>query len=284
VRSGENVLIVEDEDEWSGAYMRAVDTLGGHHTVKVAKDLASAERLIKATKFAVAFVDIGLDINDDRNVDGLRVMERIRATDDDTSIIVVTGRSGQDVLSITRDALKEYSAYDAVGKSSVAPSNIRQLLEGALKEYQGKATAASHNSGYEALRGDADAMGWDDRLTRAISFKGSAPEFYDFLNRLVRDYLPIVTRSQAGQLDIDSSTGLVSGDDWSRAIAAAITICFGATEQFNQAMGKDHVDGVLPGKSTIGKPLKELASHGVKGAVYPLAEGCREDFGEKPAE
>ena len=44
---------------------------GSRQTVRVATDLASAERLIDAAKFAVAFVDIGLDISDDGNVDGV---------------------------------------------------------------------------------------------------------------------------------------------------------------------------------------------------------------------
>ena len=66
-------MIVEDEDEWSGAYERA-SLSSENHTVRIAKDLVSAKRLIEATQFAVAFVDVGLDINDDRYVDGLRVL------------------------------------------------------------------------------------------------------------------------------------------------------------------------------------------------------------------
>jgi ActR/RegA family two-component response regulator len=283
VRSGENVLIVEDEDEWSGAYERAVHALGENYTVKIAKDLVSAERLIEATKFAVAFVDVGLDINDDRNVDGLRVMERIRASDDDTSIIVVTGRSGQDVLSITRDAIKKYGAYDTVGKSSVAPADIRRLLEGGLEEYR-KAAAAGRRGAHEALRGDAEAMAWDHRLMQAMNFKGNASDFYEFLNRLLGGYLPMVTRQGGGQLDIDASTGLVYGDYWSRAIAAAVAVCFGAAEQFDQAIGVHCTGGRLLGRYEIEGSLKELAGHGVKGAVFALAEGRREDFGENPAE
>lgn len=280
MRSGENVLIVEDEDEWSGAYERAVGALGGNHTVKTAKNLASAERLIDAVKFAVAFVDIGLDITDDRNVDGLLVMERIRATGDETSIIVVTGRSGQDVLSITRDAIKKYNAYDTVGKGSVAPADIRRLFEGGLKEYR-KAAAAGRKSAHEALRGDAEAMAWDYRLMQASNFKGDASNFYEFLDTLLDDYLPIVPRGKDGRLDVDTSTGLVYGDYWSRAIAAAIAICFGAAEQFDQAIEVNSTDGRLFGKYKLGDALQELTDHGVKGAVFPLAEGRREDFGAR---
>lgn len=278
MRSDENVLIVEDEDEWSGAYERAVDSLGENHTVRIAKDLVSAKRLIEATQFAVAFVDVGLDINDDRNVDGLRVMESIRATDVETSIIVVTGRSGQDVLSIARDAIKEYDAYDTVGKSSVAPAEIRRLLEGGLAEYR-KAAAAGRKAAHEVLRGDAEPMNWDHRVMQATRFKGNASEFYDFLDRLLDNYLPIVMKHPNDQLAIDSATGLVYGDCWSRAIAEAIAVCFGPTEQFDQAVGAIHTNGKLLGRYKVAEPLKQLTSNGIEGALFPLPELHREDFG-----
>ncbi len=277
MRSGENVLIVEDEEEWSGGYERAVDALAGNHTVKIAKDLASARQLVEATKFAVAFIDVGLDINDDRNVDGLGVMEMIRATDDGTSIIVVTGRSGQDVLRITRDAIKKYGAYDTVGKSSVAPAEIRRLLEGGLAEYR-KSAAAGRSGAHEALRGDAEAMNWDHRLMQATDFRGTAGDFYDFLDRLLGSFLPVAPRNAGEPLIIEPGTGLVYGEYWSRAIAAAIAVCFGSAERFNQAAGEMGTDGKLAGLHKTSEPLRELASHGAKGAVFPLAGRHREEF------
>ena len=82
-------------------------------TVKVAEDLAEATALIDEMQFAVAFVDIGLDVANDRNIDGLRVMDKIRSAHDETSIVVVTGRSGQDVLPIAKDAVRRYGAHDS---------------------------------------------------------------------------------------------------------------------------------------------------------------------------
>jgi CheY-like chemotaxis protein len=282
VAYGENVLIVEDEDEWRRIYQRAVGAEGSGPTVSVATDLASAERLIDATKFAVAFVDVGLDVSDDQNIDGLRVMEKIRATGDETSIVVVTGRSGQDVLSITRDAIKKHQAYDTVGKSSVVPADIRRLLEGGLKEYR-KAAQAGRKDAHEALRGDADPMGWDYQIMRTTNFKGNASDFYEFLNRLLGEYLPIVTRHAGGQVDvdIDSSSGLVHGGYWSRAIGSAIAICFGAAKQFDEAIEATHAGADLLGKYNVGDPVKVLGRHNVKGAIFLLPDGRREDFAEK---
>jgi len=69
-----NLLIVEDDPEWCDIYTRAA-AREGMHTVKVATDLTRAAALINELQFAVAFIDIGLDVADDRNIDGLRVMD-----------------------------------------------------------------------------------------------------------------------------------------------------------------------------------------------------------------
>lgn len=132
----ESVLIVEDEDEWCGIYERAISARHPGHPIKIANNLAAAERLINETTFAVAFVDIGLDLYDNRNVDGLRVMEKIRAANEDTSIVVVTGMSKRDMTSAVREALERYGVPDPAGKSSIVPSEISRLFEKGLDAYQ----------------------------------------------------------------------------------------------------------------------------------------------------
>src|SRR5215468_432306 len=101
----ENVLIVDDEEDWCQIYERAARRQG-LSVIEVARNLQQARALLDTMAYAVAFVDIGLDVADDRNIDGLRVMETIRELGDETSILVVTGRIGADVVPITRDAIK----------------------------------------------------------------------------------------------------------------------------------------------------------------------------------
>ncbi len=270
----ENILIVEDEEEWRGIYERAVGAQGSRQTVRVATDLASAERLIDAAKFAVAFVDIGLDISDDGNVDGVRVMEKIRAADPDTSIVVVTGRSGQDVLQIARDAIKKYGAYDTVGKSTVRPADIRRLLEGGLEAYR-NTVAPSRLAARDALSGNANPNVWDDRVTRAIGFKGDMGAFYDFLGKLFGEYLPIVPRRDGDPTIVDQERKLVYGGYWSRAIAAAVMICVGAPDEFD-ARAKAALEAL--GNDAVAHSIRELEGPGVKGGVFMMKEQVRTAF------
>ena len=275
--SGDNILIVEDEDEWRGIYQRAMATQGSGYTIKVTPNLVGAEQLIDAAKFAVAFVDVGLDAADDGNVDGLRVMEKIRATGDETSIVVVTGRSGQDVLSITRDAIKKYGAYDTIGKSTIKPSDIKRLLAGALEAYR-TTTPAERTAGRDALKGDADPFRWDENVMRVTQFKGDAVRFYEFLNELLTDYSPLLTRHSGERAYIDPTTGLVHGGYWSRGIGASIVVCLGPKDTFDQSVAAARADDRLLGRYNAGPPLKTIAGSGVKGVVFPLQDCRREDF------
>jgi ActR/RegA family two-component response regulator len=285
VVAGGNVLIVEDEDDWAELYEDAARAVGLGGTTRTAKDRASAERLISKTRFAVAFVDVSLDSVDGRNTDGLRVMKKIRAVGDKTSIIVVTGRGGQDAIKIARDALKEYDAFETLGKSAVKASELGELLKRALDEYR-KVTPVRREEARDALRGEVSPPHWDDQVMRATRFRGDAGSFYDFLTKLYGDFLPLVARGDGGQADIDPETGLVFGDYWSRGIAGAVLICFGPAEPLDRAIAAGRDGAAMFGRYQVGRVLTE-ATHrkgagdeAVKGAVF-LLEGCkREDFGE----
>jgi CheY-like chemotaxis protein len=283
VRTGGNVLIVEDEDDWAEVYEDAAKAVGLEQTTRTAKDRVSAERLIDKTRFAVAFVDVSLDPADGRNIDGLRVMKKIRAVGDRTSIIVVTGRGGQDAIKIARDAIKDFDAFDMLGKSTVEPSELGELLKKALDEYR-KAVPVRRQDASDALRGEVPSAHWDDQVMRATGFRGDAGSFYDFLYELCGEFLPLVARDDGGQVVIDPETGLVVGDYWSRGIAAAVRICFGPADSLERAVAADRDGAAMFGRYQTGHRLKEArhprrrADGVVEGGVFAL-EGCkREDF------
>jgi hypothetical protein len=278
VKVDENILIVEDEDEWCSIFMRAVDAEMSRRTVRMAKDLTSAGKLIETTKFALAIVDVGLDINDDLNVDGLHVMSKIRSIGDETSILVVTGRSGQDALLVGRDALKKYNAYDTVGKRGVTPSQLRRLVKEGLDSYR-DATSSSYTDARDAISGEANPMAWDDQVMRAVRFQGDVMKFYGFLNDLFGEYLPLVRKCSEETVNVNHTTGLVLGEFWSRAIGEAIFICFGAAEGFDQASLAARTELGLPEKAE--QPVKELKSHGIKGVVFAVPEHGRDYFDAK---
>jgi ActR/RegA family two-component response regulator len=269
----ENLLIVEDEADWCRIYERAASSLRLGQSIKVANDLEGAERLIDSTKFAVALLDVGLDVSDDHNLDGLHVMRKIRDVGDKTSIVVVTGHGGQDVMPIIRDAMQKYGVYDAIGKSKVGPSDIKRLLEGGLDEYR-RETASERIDAPDPIRSTVGPMIWDD-VIRAIKFGGSGRDFYDFIDRLFGEYLPLVPPPGVDQAYVDTENKVVYGSYWSRAIAAGLLICFGSEATFDKALKVMSGDARIKSCGNL-LPIRQLVSNGVKGAVF-MVEGCLRD-------
>lgn len=274
-----NVLIVEDEEEWCGVFERAVHADRQPRTVKVATDQISAEQIIDATKFALAIIDVGLDVSDDRNVDGLNVMGKIRDIGDKTSILVVTGRSGQDALRVARDAIMEYHAYDTVGKSSVVPAKLKELVKQGLDEYKERVTP-NRTDAREAIRGDMNPVAWDDQVMRKTGFQGDVIKFYGFLNDLFAEYLPLLPRRQGEKEPMPTNTAsFILEEFWSRAIGSAVLIGFGSGNELSKARQAALAD---LGFANSAEPVKELKSHGIEGVVYVVPDRHREEF--RPAQ
>lgn len=270
-----NLLIVEDDVEWRDAYSRTAAKSGAFR-VKIAEDLRSAKALIDEIQFAVAFIDVGLDVNDDQNVDGLRVMEKIRSVDEATSIVVVTGRSGRDVMPITKDALRRFNAVDIVAKPETAPGEIQKLLLSGLEEYEKQLAEAP--SGHESLRGDMEQRFWDDEMLRVTRAKGGVPDLYHFIDRLLGSFTPLIPSRPGVALRSDAATHLAHGAYWSRAIGQAIVVCFGADGKLAEPVSAAKTANVLLEKYPVGEILAEHSAHGLSGVVFAHGEASRDQF------
>jgi CheY-like chemotaxis protein len=269
-----NVLLVEDERSWSEIYERAVRRVG-LDKVKVTETFAEAEDAIDAIRFAVALVDIGLHVDDDTNVDGLRVMEKIRAVGDKTSIIVITGRSGRDVLPIVRDAIKKYDAHDTIAKSTLLPAELRKLVESGLRAYE-VGSSDDRGSLFAALRGDIQPQIWDDMIMRGAATGGGAAGLYRLIETLFGPFVPLVAGEPRG---VRIKDGLACGIFWSRGIGDAIVTCFGASNRMEVAMETVRNGGLLLDAYSVGQLVGEYSAASTQGVIYTLADHVRANFG-----
>ena len=282
----DNVLLVEDEPRWSEIYERAVRRVG-FESVRAVTTFADAEQAVDAMRFAVAVVDIGLQVDDDRNVDGLRVMEKIRSVGDRTSIIVVTGRSGRDVLPIVRDAIKKYDAHDTVAKSTLVPAELRDLVASGLREYE-QGSASDRDPLFAALRGDTDQAMWDDRVLRGTAIRGGSAKLYSLVEALFAPFLPLIPGQPRG---VQMADGVAAGVFWSRGTGQPVAACFGTADRAGAAARSAQESGLLADRYPVGKILQEdpesksgedqpdkhpKAEH--YGVVYELRDCVRADF------
>lgn len=273
-----NLLIVEDEPEWRDIYARAA-AREGVHTVKAAKDLAEATALIDEIQFAMAFIDIGLDVGDDRNIDGLQIMDKIRSVKDETSIVVVTGRSGKDVLPITRDSIMRYRAHYILGKVDITPDEIEEQLKTGLKAFEER-NSLSAVPAHTVLKGDLESWQWEDQMMRGTSVQGGVRGLHEFLDRLVSEFLPLVPAKPGAAMTKDVATGVMHGTYWSRSIGAAVVICFAATARAELEIEPAKSGQPLLGMYDVGAALSEFSAHGVSGAVFALSGVQRQSFAQ----
>jgi CheY-like chemotaxis protein len=269
-----NALVVEDDSSWSELYQRAAKRVGLDRIVVTDRyeDAASA---INAMRFAVAVVDIGLSVDDDRNIDGLRVMEKIRAVGDGTSIIVVTGRSGRDVVPIIRDSIKRFDAFDTIAKSTLEPAPLRTLIADGLKEYK-RRLGDDKKLLYAALRGDTDPLVWDDKILRGIPVTSGAAELYRLIEGLLGGFAPLVPGDHGGVRLLDD---VACGAFWSRGSGEPVVTCFGTGERLHAVTEATAGSGVLLDRYPVQEIVGRHSTPTLKGVVYRLADKHRSDFG-----
>jgi ActR/RegA family two-component response regulator len=270
-----NALVVEDEPSWSEVYQRALRRVGVDR-VEATDTYEGAATAIDAMRFAVAVVDIGLAVDDDTNVDGLRVMEKIRKVGDSTSIIVVTGRSGRDVVSIIRDSLKKFGAYDTIAKNTLVPAELRGLIDGGLDKFR-HAHGDDKKQLYAALRGKTDPLVWDDIMLRGAAVGGGgAEELYRLVEGLLGRFVPLVPSGGGGVRMLDD---VASGAFWSRGTGEPIVACFGTAKQVDEAIEMAGASGLLFGRYRVRDVSSKYRTDSAKGVVWRLADHHRSDFG-----
>ena len=199
----------------------------------------------------------------------MRVMAKIRGADDKTSIVVVTGRSGRDVLPLTRDVLRKYDAYEIVGKPEIEPRDITGFLRDGLEAFREKEATAGvkvHN----VLRGNLSRQMWDDNVLEAMKARGGAQGLYAFLDEMLAHFLPLVPRTTGEGLDIDAATGVAHGSYWSRSVGRPIVIFFAEADRAASELDIARSQGTLLSRYQVDEVLKEHTGHGLGGAVFAL--------------
>jgi CheY-like chemotaxis protein len=276
MRLPQNALVVDDEEHWRTIYERNLHEVG-IESVRTAKSLAEADQAIDAINFAAAVIDIGLDTSDETNVDGLSVMAKLRAMGDDTSIIVITGRSGPEVIEVVSQSIQRYGATATFAKGKLDSSLLQNAIKDALRVYK-------HNSirdrvpVYKSLHQDVDQMLWDDLMMRVLGIRGGVAAFYDFLQKLLGSYVPLISSEQSKAIGTELADGVAHAAFWSRAIGRALVVSLGQKSGVEQAATTAVSDGLLHRQYEVGEVLSEYTMGISKGVVYALIGHDRSEF------
>lgn len=213
-------LIVEDMENWQYTLERAARRSGASEVV-VCEDLEMVKDALRKARFDVALLDIGLDPENDLNVDGIKVLEAIREIDGGgTRCVLVTGWQG-DRLDLLADAQQKFGVDWAYTKERyerhVVISKLTELLEQATERRLAQATPMAN------LCAGAEPWLFEGQLVDALVPHGGVRTLYSLVSRLLSSAIPVVAMHP--ETPMEEGPGSVwTGLYWSRALATAVAV------------------------------------------------------------
>ena len=216
-------LIVEDERSWQQVLEEILTDAG--LTVDIAEDLETAVAKLRTQPHRLAVVDLSLGSGDDRDQDGLRVLDAVRRHDPGCVPLLLTGFA---TVELAVSALTEHGAYSCLRKESFQRAEFRELVSRALAEARTVAAIQRDPTSFpsdaltdQARDADDDSLqmalvveddaGWRSILSELMVEAGYQPRlcssFGEALGRLRREKyaLAVVDLSLMGSIEPDSS-------------------------------------------------------------------------------
>lgn len=237
MRAPTRALVVEDIESWRYTLSRAARRAGASEVV-TCENLHMVETALRASRFDVAILDVGLDPDDDLNSDGIKALEAIREIDDGgTRCVLVTGWQGGDVLDLQSYAQQKFGVDWSFMKSKYEAraliAKLTELLEQASERRLAQTTPMGN------LGASMEPFLFESQLLSALSPKDGMPTLYSLVARLLGSAIPIIARHPGKPME-KGPDGVCYGVYWSRALATAVAVGLA------QAIGWPGDESVVP--------------------------------------
>jgi ActR/RegA family two-component response regulator len=275
VKAPTRALIVEDIKNWQYTLERAARRAGASEVV-VCENLPMVKDTLRRARFDVAIIDVGLDPDNDLNVDGVKVLEAIREIDGSgTRCVLVTGWAG-DRLDLQAQAQQKFGVDWAYMKEKydahAVIAKLNELLEQAPKGRLSPATPMSN------LCANVEPFYFEDQLVDGLSLNGRVKTLYTLATRLLSSAIPIVAMRPEVPME-RSAEGLWVGLYWSRALATAVAVEMAPTtgwpDEENGVPGD--VDRLLP-DGVVPDLIESVRERNVQGRLWELPGFDRDHF------
>ncbi|HEY1818825.1 MAG TPA: hypothetical protein VGG83_02770 [Trebonia sp.] len=269
-------LVVEDIDTWVYTLSRAARRAGASEVV-VCESLQKVKDALRAARFDIAILDVGLDPDDDVNADGIKVLEAIRAVDGlGTRCVLVTGWQGGDRMDLQSSAQQKYGVdWSYMKEKYDGPALIAKLTE--LLE-QATARRLFEQAPMGNLCAGMEPFRFEAQLLDALSPKGGVQTLYSLGSRLLSSAIPFIARDPAKPMELGPD-GITVGVYWSRTLATAVAVGLAPAatwpdDQLAVPVGLDRLlrPGVLP------ELLEALPERNIQGRLWELPEVDRDEF------
>jgi hypothetical protein len=217
-------LIVEDIDTWVYTLTRAAHRAGASEVTSCAT-VEQVKDALRMARFDIAILDIGLDPNDERNTDGMKVLEAIREVDGlGTRCVLVTGWQGGDRMDLHARAQQTYGVDWAFMKekydSHALINKLSELLEHAGPRRMSQGTPMAN------LGASVPPHLFDRHLLDVTSPNGGVQTLWSLVSRLVSSVTPLLASDPAKPI-LAGPDGVAVGLYWSRSLASAVAVGLG---------------------------------------------------------
>jgi ActR/RegA family two-component response regulator len=217
-RSGlrrKSALVVDDNVNVQAALAKIAKAMG--FDAMIAASRKEAFELIDRRAFDVAIVDMRLVEHDEKNRDGIAVLRHIKAKNEGTESILLTG------YGKFRDAVEAVQEIHVSGILEKASDDLDEKLRELL--VQASASSQARIKDVESIEiwcGDDDPVVWQSRTQNALK----PPQFMilnSLLDELAKTCVPLLER--VGDNGMQETTDKsVAGLYWSRGVGEAVVV------------------------------------------------------------
>lgn len=222
-KAKETVLIVDDQQNWLDVLSKGLEK---DYVVETAANYEDAKAILQQKAFLLAIIDIRLVDEDEKNVDGIRLLADLRQLADGASAIIITGYPE---LKTAKDAVLKYNAFDYVLKypedgSEFNLSAFREIVHDAIKlaldNRQKAITLEFELDPYLNPMSKTELAGV---LAPELDSSEAAQELDQLLRRLLYEFLPLAP--MAGWAKVIREKPPMAGVlCWSRQLGKALAI------------------------------------------------------------
>jgi ActR/RegA family two-component response regulator len=277
VKAPTRALIVEDIGTWVYTLTRAARRAGASEVV-ACPNLAAVRGALRAARFDVAILDVGLDPDDDLNADGVKALEAIREADGgSTRCVLVTGWQGGDRMALQSKAQLEHGVDWAYMKEKYEAhtliAKLTELLEQAAERRLAQGTPMDNLS----AKMDPPFL-FESQLLNALEPRGGVQTLYSLVSRLLTTSIPVIARQPAAPLE-KGPDGVCAGVYWSRSLASAVAVGLAPASTWTDDEGK--MPAVLARQlpAEVSPDLiEEVRERNVAGRLWELPGLTREEF------
>ncbi len=174
---------------------------------------------------------------DERELTGKRIAEKIARQDEGACVVIVTGHAD---VSTAITALREWNVLDFVLKDEWDADKVAHLVRTGLAQAR-LSYRSKYESSIDLLRGGQDIYGW---LAATLNLFAPANEvdrpdrrLADFLDKLLDGLHPLLPLAGASGLQLDSARRIATAQFWSKALGSPVGVLMSRTRGFDTETG-----------------------------------------------